>query len=33
MSNKFSVRHASEWIEANADQVNGWLEAARASAQ
>jgi glycine betaine/proline transport system substrate-binding protein len=27
------VRHASEWIEANADQVNGWLEAARASAQ
>ncbi|RIA55780.1 glycine betaine/L-proline ABC transporter substrate-binding protein ProX [Dichotomicrobium thermohalophilum] len=27
------VRHASEWIEANADLVNGWLDTARAAAQ
>ena len=27
------VRHASEWIEANAERVNGWLEAARAAAR
>ena len=26
-------RHASEWIEANRDMVDGWLEAARAAAE
>jgi len=27
------VRHASEWIAANAERVNGWLDKARAAAQ
>jgi len=27
------ARHASEWIEANAESVNGWLDTARAAAQ
>jgi glycine betaine/proline transport system substrate-binding protein len=26
-------RHAEEWIEANREQVDGWLAAARAAAQ